>query len=125
MLLVIGLIIIGIVLTSPIIEVWVPKSIVLDEGYLSTIVFKHKKLLVYDFTVPPQKYRNLSIELWIDSRFSVDVVLVGGNISLYLQDITKYKARIPVTPLVLQKRIKFEIINRLSCNVSFHTLFKE
>jgi len=112
-----GLLVIGITLLTPI-EKWIERRVILDGKGDIRILHHYEKFLTYNFTIDPQLYRNLSIELWIYSKFPKNVSLISNGLRVRLHDITQYESKLPITPLELRKGIKFEINNIWSSNIT-------
>ena len=112
-----GLLVISTTLLAPI-EKWTRRKVILDEKIDARILHHYEKLLTYNFTINPQLYRNLSIKLWIYSRFPKNISLTGSSLRVQLHDVTQYESSFSITPLELRKGIKFEISNIWSSNIT-------
>ena len=71
-----GLLVVNTTLLAPI-EKWTKRKVILDEKIDVRILHHYEKFLTYNFTINPQLYRNLSIKLWIYSRFPKNISLTG------------------------------------------------
>jgi len=112
-----GLLVIGITLLTPV-EKWIERRVILDGKGDIRILHHYEKFLTYNFTIDPQLYRNLSIKLWVYSKFPKNVSLISNDLRVRLHDITQYESKLPITPLELRKGIKFEINNIWSSNIT-------